>query len=310
MLSQLITAYDLLDSAVVTGEDVVKAVNCGELAQAKTFRVAGAKRTTDFVRVVIPGTRGKLKGGEAPTLAVVGRLGGLGVRPVRSGIVSDADGAIVAVACALKLCDMKRKGDELPGDVVIVTHVCPDAETKVNDGVQFMASPVTPEVLNQHCMDPEADAVLSVDATKGNRILNHRGIAITPTVKEGYILRVSPDLVGIYERVTCELARVLPITTQDITPYGNDIYHINSIMQPSVVTKSPVVGVAVCAQSCVPGSATGANNYLDLELAGRFVIETAKLFTAGELTFYDEPEYQRLVSLYGEMKHLQTLGRR
>ena len=29
------------------------------------------------------------------------------------------------------------------------------------------------------------DVVLSIDATKGNRLVNHKGIAITPTVKDG-----------------------------------------------------------------------------------------------------------------------------
>ena len=40
----------------------------------------------------------------------------------------------------------------------------------------------------------------------------------------------------------------------------------------------------------------------------RFVIETAKAFGAGKCRFYDEDEYATLVKLYGEMKHLKTLG--
>ena len=37
---------------------------------------------------------------------------------------------------------------------------------------------------------PEADAVISVDTTKGNRILNVKGIAITPTVKKAISYRL------------------------------------------------------------------------------------------------------------------------
>ncbi|MEX0633482.1 DUF1177 domain-containing protein [Serratia ureilytica] len=41
--------------------------------------------------------------------------GGIGARPTRIGLVSDGDGAIAAIAAALKLAEMQRKGDTLPG---------------------------------------------------------------------------------------------------------------------------------------------------------------------------------------------------
>lgn len=46
------------------------------------------------------------------------------------------------------------------------------------------------------------DAVLSIDTTKDNRILNHKDFTISPTVKEGYILRISDDLLCIIEMTT------------------------------------------------------------------------------------------------------------
>jgi hypothetical protein len=46
----------------------------------------------------------------------------------------------------------------------------------------------------------------------------------------------------------------------------------------------------------------------DIEAVVRFSIEVAKAFGAGKCSFYDRDEYQRLVSMYGSMKHLQTLG--
>jgi len=48
-----------------------------------------------------------------------------------------------------------------------------------------------------------------------------------------------------------------PITMQDITPYGNGVDHLNSILQPATATAAPVVGVAICAETAVPGRATG-----------------------------------------------------
>jgi hypothetical protein len=153
------------------------------------------------------------------------------------------------------------------------------------------------------------DAVLSIDATKGNRVVNHRGFAITPTVREGYILPVAPDLIDVYERVSGRPAVVLPLSTYDITPYGNALYHVNSILQPAVATAAPVVGVATTAVTAVPGTATGANHVEDIDDVVRFCIEVAKGHGAGTVHLYDEGEFARAVALYGAMTHLQSGGR-
>ena len=112
------------------------------------------------------------------------------------------------------------------------------------------------------------------------------------------------------ERVTGRLPVVFPITTQDITPYGNDLYHLNSILQPATATTAPVVGLAITSQVAVPGCGTGANQPLDIELAARFAVEVALDFTRGKCRFYDPEEFQRLLKLYGPMTHLQTLGKK
>ena len=67
-----------------------------------------------------------------------------------------------------------------------------------------MGSPVDMKSLNEHEVDPRMEAILSIDTTKGNRVINQRGFAISPTVKEGYILRVSEDLLRIMEIVDQE----------------------------------------------------------------------------------------------------------
>ncbi|MCK4433473.1 MAG: DUF1177 family protein, partial [Methanomicrobia archaeon] len=154
------------------------------------------------------------------------------------------------------------------------------------------------------------DAILSVDTTRGNRIINYRGFAITPKIKEGYILRVSEDLMNIMEWITGKSPCVLPITTQDITPYENGLFHINSIMQPCTVTNAPVVGMAITAETVVPGCGTGASREIDIEETARYCIEVAKAFTEGKCTFYDEKEFTTLVKRYGDMNVLQTPGRK
>jgi hypothetical protein len=45
-------------------------------------------------------------------------------------------------------------------------------------------------------------------------------------------------------------------------------------------------------------------------MAARFCIEVAKAFGRGKCAFYDAAEFERLVSLYGSMEHLQTMGKK
>ena len=308
MLKQVIEAMELLDAATVSGEDVVALLRSRGLEDITVKTLRGEKGKTDFVRVRIPGTRGKTVKGDAPTLGVLGRLGGVGARPGMIGLVSDADGAITAVATALKLADMRLKGDKLPGDVVIGTHVCPDAPTIPHKPVPFMGSPVAFADIGGEEVTPDMDAILSIDTTKGNRVAKWRGFAITPTAKEGWLLKVSDDLLTIMEIVTGRTPRVCPLTTQDITPYGNGIDHINSIMQPCTVTEKPVVGVAITTESTVPGCATGASHPTDIEEATRFCVEVAKAYGKGLCRFYNEDEWRIIEKKYGALRLLQTPG--
>jgi hypothetical protein len=304
-LSQTLQVFDAFDSAYAGGHTVANLLSAYPDIDVSVREISGARGKTDFVKIVIPGTDGKRSRGHAPTLGMVGRLGGIGARPGRIGLVSDADGAIAVVASALKLAHMRTQGDALQGDVIVTTHVCPDAPTRPHHPVDFMDSPVETEDMNAQEVLPEMDAVLSVDTTKGNRLLNHKGIAISPTVKEGYILRVSEDLLRITEMTTGKPAVTFPITTQDITPYGNGVHHLNSILQPSIATAAPVVGVAICTETVVPGCGTGASHEVDIALAVKFTIEVAKEFSRGTCHLYDTQEYARLIELYGSLAHLQ-----
>ncbi|MBC8223778.1 DUF1177 domain-containing protein [Candidatus Bathyarchaeota archaeon] len=309
MLKQVMEIYELLDSPIVTGEDVAKLLMSRGLTDISVKTIKGEKGQTDFIKIRIPGTNGKIKGDTSATLGIIGSLGGVGARPEMTGIVSDADGAITALSVALKLADMKAKGDELKGDVVVATHICPNSPITPHHPVPFMGSPVDIAVMNREEIDDTMDAVVSIDTTKGNRIAKWRGFAITPTVKEGWILKVSDDLLDIMEITTGRLPRVCPITTQDITPYGTGIDHINSIMQPCTATDAPVLGVAITAETPVPGCATGASHVTDIEEASRFVLESAKAYGKGLCSFYDEEQWALIVQRYGPLKLLQTRGR-
>lgn len=309
LIKQVMEVFDVLDSSTVNGaavKDYLLSVN--PEANVEVYPLEGPKGSTDMVKVRIPGTNGKAKGGSAPTIGLLGRLGGIGARPEMIGFVSDGDGALCALAVAAKLLDMQTKGDYLEGDVFVSTQICPHAPTAPHKPVPFMGSPVEMAQVNREEVSPELDAILTVDTTKGNRIINTRGFAISSTVKEGWVLRVSEDLLEIMQRTTGQLPYVFPLSMQDITPYGNDVYHLNSILQPCTATKAPVVGVAITTETMVPGCATGSTHFADVEETARYMMEVAKSFGRGEVSFYDEKEYEHLVKLYGKMDHLQTLG--
>ena len=306
--SHLVAAYDLLDDPAVRGESVAAHLRAIDPeVDVEVDVVAGDGGETDFVRVRIAGTDGKAGGGSAPTLGILGRLGGLGARPEQIGFVSDGDGALAAVAIAAKLLAMGRRGERLPGDVIVATHIDPDAPTQPHDPVPFMGSVVAQSTSNAHEVTDEMDAILSIDTTKGNRICNAKGIAITPTIVDGWILRVSESLLDVVSRSTGRPPVVMPITMQDITPYGNGVYHVNSLVQPATATAVPVVGVAIVAETAVPGSATGATDLHDVEQAVRFAIEVAKDYGRGIARFHDDEQLALLQEQYGSMAHLRVL---
>jgi hypothetical protein len=303
MLKIVSDVVDLLSGADVTGAHVADWLRASG-AEVDRVPLASPRGQTTLVRAVIAGTTGRRAGGEAPSLGVIGRLGGIGVRPHRLGLVSDADGAIVALAAAAALARMSARGDRLPGDVLVRTHISPASPIVPHEPAPFVDVPVDRQTLARAEVDAEMAAILSIDATRANRIVKARGFAITGTLKDGYLLRPTAPMLDLYERVAGRAPLLVPLFTQDLTPPENGIHHINSIMQPGTVTTAPVVGVALLSPVVVGGAATGVTDEPALAAAVRFVVEVAKAFSSGALPFYYEDEYRRLVALYGSLAHL------
>ena len=88
-----------------------------------------------------------------------------------------------ALSAAVKLSDMARLGDRLPGDILVATHVCTDAPVIPHEPVPFMGSPIGIAVMNEQVVDRRMEGILSIDTTKGNRVINRRGFALSPTIK-------------------------------------------------------------------------------------------------------------------------------
>ena len=126
LVRQMLEIYDLLDTPQASGEAVAALLRERGAQDVTVTVVGGNQGTTDCVKVVIPGRHGKSTGGDAPTLGIVGRLGGIGARPEMIGQVSDGDGALAALTVALKLAEMHHNDDILEGDVIIGTDVEPE----------------------------------------------------------------------------------------------------------------------------------------------------------------------------------------
>ena len=153
-----------------------------------------------------------------------------------------------------------------------------------------MNSPVDISVMNENEVEDTMDAILSIDTTKGNQVCNHKGFAITPTVKEGYILK----LVMIYCTYIHNLLAFLQLSCQSrcktlhpmVMVYSISIVFYNQQLQIS----SPVVGV-ITTESVVAGCATGATHVTDVENVVRFVLEVAKTYGANKCSFFDETQF-------------------
>src|SRR5438046_5678248 len=77
-LPAVLQALEVLDSATVTGEEVAATIRAAGVTDVQVKQVVGKDGSTDFLRITVPGTEGRLAGGQAPTLGIIGRLGGIG----------------------------------------------------------------------------------------------------------------------------------------------------------------------------------------------------------------------------------------
>ena len=252
----------------------------------------------DFVRIDLPGRNGKTAGGSAPTLGILGQLGGLRV-PGIPGLASEADGAVVSLAVALRLARMKAVGESLNGDVIVTTHVCQTAMLEPREPYPFVMPPVPFRRLLDFHVDAAMDAILTAETARGNRFVCHKGFAITQTVMQGYVLPGSPDLLRIMEHTTGTAPILYPVAMQDITPWDNGVHHSTLLLAPATVCDAPVVGVGLTSAAAPTGYATNVADVTDLENAARFCLNVAEEFGAGSCRFHDAEEFARMVERYG-----------
>lgn len=208
-------------------------------------------------------------------------------------MVSDADGAIVSLTTLLELLNLREKGIELKVDVSFVTNLSMIAKLIPHAPFKFMVPSVGLDDALKVEVDPQATTVLSIDSTKGNRLAKYDDFALTHVIKDGYILKLSDEVIDIYNKVTEHEIYMIPLTSGDLTPLDFNVYHISTLISPWLYTSAPVIGLATVSPRAIPGYETGVMNLNMLEHASRFCLEFLKYMEKGGRV-YGEDELQEL----------------
>ncbi|MGE0340989.1 MAG: DUF1177 family protein [Xanthobacteraceae bacterium] len=304
MLKEVIDVLDLM-TMPDAGIDEFLALMPNVKMDVRREVVSNEKGSTEFLKILIPGTRGKSSGGDTRTLGVIGSLGALRFAGENRGLVSDADGCVAALAVALRFARMAEKGQRITADVMISTQVCQRGYEAPHDPYPFVMTPLPSSQKHPRLVDPVMDAVLAVETCKSNKLLNHRGFAITHVAKEGLLLRVHADLIHIMEMVTGRLPVIFPVSQQDLTPYESGIHHVCGMMLGNLYTDAPVVGVPITTESQTWPAWTNVAQPDVLEQAGRFCIEVATRFGNGQTQIFYQDDYVGMKKYFGDPRKKQ-----
>src|SRR6516225_7180120 len=103
MLKQVLEIIEFLDKPEVAGADVACLFAAPGIPEVGIQPLRTEQGSTLFIKLLIPGAHGETSGESAPTLGIVGCLGGVRAKSDVIGLVSDADGCVAALAAGLKL---------------------------------------------------------------------------------------------------------------------------------------------------------------------------------------------------------------
>jgi hypothetical protein len=306
MLREVLDTIDLLDDINHGVESFLASLAPGDWT-ASTDEYSGEKGRTEFIKLLFPGTHGRVSGGDAKTLGIIGSNGGIRLPTERPGLVSDADGCLVGLACAQRLARMAARGQRLMGDVMVSTHICQRAHPEPHDPYPFVMSPLPSSEKHPRLVDECMEAILTPETCKGNKLVSPvAGFAVTQPVKEGYILRPHESVLHLYEMTTGKSPVVFPLTMQDITPYESGVHHVCGMALPSVFSRAPVIGVPLAMEVPIMPAATGTQQPMVLETAGRFCLEVAGAFGRGDCHFYYDSDYQGFMDAYAGVQGWQA----
>ncbi len=116
------------------------------------------------------------------------------------------------------------------------SHIATHVSITPHDPVDFMGMPVSSNTMNQYEVDKQMDAILSIDTSKGNNIIKHRGIG---DFSHGYARLYFTRRTGFSSLTGVCNRRCNKDASHHHTryfSYDNGVYHFNSIMQPHIAT--------------------------------------------------------------------------
>lgn len=299
MLKDVLDVMDFMTSPTASVDEYLRLLPENQI---KVFRevVETEKGAMEFLKLLIPGSRGKWAGGDTKTLGIIGSLGALRIPGDNNALVSDADGCLVALSVALRLARMASRGQVLPSDVLVSTHICQQGHSIPHDPYPFVMSPIPSQLKHPRLVDKEMDAIVAVETCKSNKLVSHKGFAITHVAKEGLLLRVHADMIHIMEMVTGKLPVIFPVSQQDLTPYELGIHHVCGMMLGNLFTDAPVMGVPLTTESQTWPAWTNVSHPDVLEQAGRFCLEAAARFGVGDCRMYYEDDYIGMKKYFGD----------
>ena len=306
MLREVLDTIDLLDDINHGVTEFLASLEPGTWTATRD-EYSNDKGSTEFVKILFPGANGRSTGGDAPTTGIIGSNGGLRLPTERPGLVSDADGAIVGLACAQRLARMASRGQFFQGDVLVSTHICQQAHPVPHHPYPFVMSPLPSSEKHPRLVDERMEAILTPETCKGNKLVSPAaGFAVTQPVKEGYILRPHESVLHLYEMTTGKNPVIFPLNMQDITPFESGVHHVCGMALPSVFSRAPVIGVPLSMEVPVMPAATGTQTPTVLEAAGRFCLEVAAAFGSGDCQFYYESDFEGFKKAYGNIRGWQA----
>ena len=144
MLKEVMDVIDVLDDPK-TGAAEFNTLLPKDVCEIAVSPYSGPLGSTEFVSYKFRGRSGRLSGGEARTIGIIGSLGAMRLPGEYPGLNSDADGGIIALACALQLGRMWIRNQVLKGDIIVTTHICQAGHPEPHDPLPFVMPPLAVE---------------------------------------------------------------------------------------------------------------------------------------------------------------------
>ena len=127
MLKEILEVIDVLDDPR-SGANEFNALLPKDVCETSIQPYSGPLGKTEFVAYRFKGSAGRRSGGAARTIGIVGSLGAMRLPGDYAGMNSDADGCLVALACALRPRPRSRTRCSRPASS---THRCPASPSGV-----------------------------------------------------------------------------------------------------------------------------------------------------------------------------------